>query len=89
MRGIITVVGLDQVGIISSVCTKLAEYNINILDINQSILDEFFNMIMIVDMENMNGSFEEITQDLHTIGVELNVDIKLQHEAIFKSMHRI
>jgi len=89
MRGIITVVGLDRVGIISGVCTKLAEYNINILDINQSILNDFFNMIMIVDMENMTGSFEDITNDLHTIGVKLNVDIKLQHEAIFKSMHRI
>ena len=89
MRSIITVVGVDKVGIIAGVCNLLADRNINVLDINQSILDDFFNMIMIVDIENANVDFNTITNDLNTLADKLNVKIQIQHESIFRSMHRI
>lgn len=89
MKSIVSVVGLDQVGIIAGVCNLLAKSNINVLDINQTILGEFFNMIMIVDIEKSNVSFDEISIALDELGNELNVKIQIQHESIFKSMHRI
>lgn len=89
MRSIVTVVGLDQVGIIAGVCNLLAKHNINVLDINQSILGEFFNMIMVVDIENSDIEFEKIAKVLNELADELNVKIQIQHESIFQSMHRI
>lgn len=89
MKSIITVVGLDQVGIIAGVCNLLAENNVNVLDINQSILDEYFNMIMIVDIENSKVNFETLTDALNDLGNKLGVTIQIQHETIFQSMHRI
>ncbi len=89
MRSIVTVVGLDQVGIIAGVCNLLAKHNINVLDINQSIMNEFFNMIMIVDIEDANLDFEAISEALNELGDTLNVKIQIQHESIFQNMHRI
>ena len=89
MRSIVTVVGLDQVGIIAGVCNLLAKHNINVLDINQSIMNEFFNMIMIVDIEDANLEFEAISEALNELGDTLNVKIQIQHESIFQNMHRI
>lgn len=89
MKSIITVVGLDQVGIIAGVCNLLAKHHVNVLDINQSILGEFFNMIMIVDIENSDLSFEDLSNQLNAIEKTLNVKIQIQHESIFQSMHRI
>lgn len=89
MRSIVTVVGLDRVGIIAGVCNLLAKHEINVLDINQSIMDEFFNMIMIVDIKNSDLQFEQIVQALEGLGENLNVKIQIQHESIFQSMHRI
>ena len=88
MRSIVTVVGLDQVGIIAGVCNLLAKHNINVLDINQSIMNEFFNMIMIVDIEDANLDFEAISEALNELGDTLNVKIQIQHESIFQNMHR-
>ncbi len=89
MRGIITVLGKDRVGIMAKVCTYLAEHNINILDISQTIVDGFFNMIMIADISEADIAFEISSTELEKIGEELGVKIKLQHEDIFNSMHRI
>lgn len=89
MKSIITVVGLDQVGIIAGVCNLLAENNVNVLDINQSILDEYFNMIMIVDIEKSKVNFETLTDALNDLGKNLGVTIQIQHDSIFQSMHRI
>ncbi|HCT65703.1 MAG TPA: ACT domain-containing protein [Lachnospiraceae bacterium] len=89
MNGIITVLGKDKVGIIAKVCVYLSEQGINILDISQTIVQGYFNMMMIVDMENSGISFEEIYQGLNDLGKEIGVEIKIQHEAIFDSMHRI
>lgn len=88
-KTIITVVGKDTVGIIARVCTFLAESNVNILDISQTIVQEYFNMMMIVDMSAMNMSFEEASEKLVGIGNELGVQVKCQREEIFDMMHRI
>ena len=88
-RTIITVVGKDTVGIIAKVCTYLAENSINILDISQTIVQEYFNMMMIVDMGKMTKSFEDAADDLTKIGKEMGVQVKCQREEIFNMMHRI
>lgn len=88
-KTIITVVGIDTVGIIAKVCTYLAEHNINILDISQTIVQEYFNMMMVVDMNNSSDAFETVSNDLKKIGEEIGVVIKCQSEEIFSSMHRI
>lgn len=88
-RTIITVIGKDRVGIISRICTYLAENNINILDINQSIVQGFFNMMMIVDAQETNKDFSILVEEIEEVGNELGVKIKMQHEDIFNIMHRI
>ncbi|MFM9326844.1 ACT domain-containing protein [Paenibacillus mesotrionivorans] len=89
MKGIITVLGKDKVGIIAKVCTYLAEHNVNILDISQTIIQGYFNMMMIVDISEPTKSFEMLVEDLQDVGRTLGVEIKLQHEDIFNIMHRI
>ncbi|MCI6886225.1 MAG: ACT domain-containing protein [Lachnospiraceae bacterium] len=86
---IITVVGKDTVGIIAKVCTYLAEKHVNILDISQTIVQEYFNMMMIADMDQATGSFDEISTELDKVGEEIGVKIKCQREEIFTKMHRI
>lgn len=88
-RTIITVIGKDRVGIIARVCTFLAENDINILDINQSIVQGFFNMMMIVDAQNATKDFSTLVDEIEKVGDELGVKIKMQHEDIFNIMHRI
>lgn len=88
-KGIITVVGKDRVGIISDVCTFLAKNNINILDISQTIVQDYFNMMMIVDINNISKSFGEVVDELDELGQNIGVTIKLQHEDIFRKMHRL
>ena len=88
-RTIITVVGKDTVGIIAKVCTYLAENDINILDISQTIVQEYFNMMMIVDMGKMKKSFENVADELAEVGKGMGVQIKTQREEIFDMMHRI
>ena len=86
---IITVLGKDTVGIIAKVCTYLAGSNINILDINQTIVQDNFNMMMIADMSGTDKPLEEVMSDLDRIGGEIGVNIRVQREEIFTSMHRI
>ena len=85
---IVTVLGKDTVGIIAKVCTYLAENGINILDISQTIVQGFFNMMMVVDTGKVK-SFESLSSELEQIGEEIGVVIKCQHEEIFDRMHRI
>jgi ACT domain-containing protein len=87
-RTIITVVGKDTVGIIAKVCTYLAQNRVNILDISQTIVQGFFNMMMVVDAGEVK-SFESLSSELEQIGEEIGVVIKCQHEEIFDRMHRI
>ena len=88
-KTIITVVGKDTVGIIARVCTYLAENQINILDISQTIVQGYFNMIMIVDMNRTEKDFGEIVKELDRLGESIGVIIKCQKEEIFNQMHRI
>ncbi|WP_337460881.1 ACT domain-containing protein [Jutongia sp.] len=86
---VITVVGKDSVGIIAGVCTYLADHQVNILDISQTIVDGFFNMMMIVDTAKYDGDFDTFAADLEEIGKELGCIIHAQREDIFDQMHRI
>lgn len=88
-RTIITVVGKDTVGIIAAICTFLASKNINILDISQTIVQEYFNMMMIVDMQNSTVPFDILVDEMNRIGQGKGVQIKCQREDIFDKMHRI
>ena len=88
-KTIITVVGKDTVGIIARVCTYLAENKVNILDISQTIVQGYFNMMMIADMSRAVKSVSEVSDDLDRLGEEIGVIIKCQREEIFNSMHRL
>lgn len=86
---IITVVGKDTVGIIAKVCTYLSDSGVNVLDISQTIVSGYFNMMMIVDMSGADRSFAEVSEQLDTLGEEIGVSVKCQKEEIFLKMHRI
>ncbi|MDD4299501.1 MAG: ACT domain-containing protein [Methanomicrobium sp.] len=88
-KTIITVVGKDAVGIIAKVCTYLADNKINIEDISQTIVQGYFNMMMIADAGKSTKSFDEMSSDLEKIGDDIGVKIRCQHEDIFTKMHRI
>ena len=88
-RTIITVVGKDTKGIIAKVCTYLAEKDVNILDISQTIVQEYFNMMMIVDMAKMEKPFVQAADELTKLGESVGVQVKCQREEIFDVMHRI
>ena len=88
-KAVITVVGKDSVGIIAKVCTYLADNNINILDISQTIVQEYFNMMMIVDYSKLEKEFLVAANELENIGENIGVIIKAQREDIFDMMHRI
>lgn len=88
-KAIITVVGKDTVGIIAGICTYLAQENINILDISQTIVQGYFNMMMIVDVGCIEKPFGQVVTELDELGQQIGVSVKCQMEAIFDSMHRI
>ena len=89
MKAIVTVVGKDQVGIIAAVCVKLAEYNVNVLDISQTVMQGYFTMMMVVDVSGSNIPVAELAQQLEEKGKEMNLSIRLQREDIFEAMHRV
>ncbi len=88
-KTIITVVGKDTVGIIAKVCTYLSDSHINVLDISQTIIQGFFNMMMIVDLNTSEKPFADCAKELEELGNEIGVTIKCQREAIFDMMHRL
>ena len=88
-KTIITVVCKDTVGIIAKVCTYLAENGVNILDISQTIVSGYFNMMMITDMSGAKKSFADVSNEMDKLGEEIGVTIKCQREEIFEKMHRI
>ena len=89
MNAIVTVIGKDKVGIIAAVCIKLAEMNVNVLDISQTILDGKFTMVMAVDAANANVGFEELAAQLRELGEGMELSIRIQREELFDAMHRI
>lgn len=88
-KTIITVVGKDSVGIIAKVCTYLADNSINILDISQTIVDGYFNMMMIVDFASLDKSFVAASEELEKLGEGIGCVIRVQREEIFDKMHRL
>ena len=89
MNAIVTVLGQDRVGIIAAVCNRLANYNVNILDISQTILQGAFTMVMAVDVSKSTASFGELGKGLNDLGAEMGLSIRIQREEIFDAMHRI
>ena len=87
MKAILTVIGKDKVGIIAGVSSELQKLNINILDVNQTIMGEFFTMIMMLDLKLSNDNFEKIKNILELKGKDLGVEVKIQREEIFNSMY--
>lgn len=86
---VITVVGKDTVGIIAKVCTYLAETDINVLDISQTIVDGYFNMMAIVDVTNSKKEIATVSKELEELGISVGVMIHCQREEIFEKMHRL
>ena len=89
MKAIVTVVGKDTVGIIAGVCVELAKYNINVLDISQTVMKGYFTMMMVVEVSQSKLPVAELAQKLEEKGKEMNLSIRLQREDIFDSMHRV
>ena len=89
MKAIVTVVGKDRVGIIAEVCAMLAERNVNVMDISQTILQDYFTMIMMTDLSKCSLPFAELAKLLSRCGEETGLDIHIQREDIFDAMHRI
>jgi len=89
MNAIVTVVGQDKVGIIAAICIKLAGFNVNILDISQTILQGNFTMVMAVDIGAATASFGELSAALTELGAEMGLSIRIQREEIFNAMHQI
>lgn len=88
MKAILTVIGQDKVGIIAGVSRKLADLDINILDVSQTIMEEYFTMTMMLQLKQ-NADFENIKKELHSVGVKLGVKINIQNEEIFNAMHKL
>ena len=89
MNAIVTVIGKDKVGIVAAVCIKLADMNVNVLDMSQTILDGKFTMVMAVDAANASVGFEELADRLRELGEGMELSIRIQREEIFDAMHRI
>lgn len=86
---VVTVIGKDKVGIIAGVCAYLADNSINILDITQTIVQGYFNMMMIVDVTDITKDFGQIAEEMEELGKQIGVDIHCQREEIFEKMHRL
>ena len=89
MKAIVTVVGKDRVGIIAEVCMQLASYNVNVLDISQTVMQGYFTMMMAVDVSGSNLPLAELAQQMERKGKDMNLSIRLQREDIFEAMHRV
>ena len=89
MKAVVTVVGKDQVGIIAAVCIKLAEYNVNVLDISQTVMQGYFTMMMVVDVSACTVGVAQLAENMEQMGKEKNLSVRVQREDIFEAMHRI
>lgn len=89
MKAIVTVVGQDRVGIIAGVCTALAEFNVNVLDISQTVMQGYFTMMMAVEVSGCTVPLAELATRMETTGKEMGLSIRVQREDIFQAMHRI
>lgn len=89
MKAVITVTGKDKVGIIATTSASCSEFGVNILDISQTVMDEYFAMIMMVDIDNIKTDFSKFAEALENVGKNCGIDIRVMHEDIFNTMHKI
>ncbi len=89
MKGIITIIGKDKIGIIAGISTLLSHCNVNILDINQTVMREYFTMIMLVDLDEMNVEFVDLQNQLSNKAIDLSMSIRIQREDIFDKMYEV
>ena len=89
MKAIVTVVGKDQVGIMAGVCTELAKYNVNVLDISQTVMQGYFTMMMVTGVEQISVPLAELVNRMEQLGKDMGLSIRVQREDIFDAMHRI
>ena len=89
MKAVVTVVGQDRVGIIAEVCTHLAQYGVNVLDISQTVMQGYFTMMMAVDVSGCSIPLAQLAKVMEEKGKEMNLSIRLQREDIFEAMHRV
>ena len=89
MKAVVTVVGKDRVGIIASVCTALAGFDINVLDINQTVMQGYFTMMMVTEVSECNVPLAELVTRMDQVGKDMGLSIRVQREDIFEAMHRI
>ena len=89
MKAVVTVVGKDQVGIIAGVCNLLAEYNVNVLDISQTVMQGYFTMMMVVDVSQSAIALDQLCQKMEDAGKEKKLSIRVQREDIFEAMHLV
>ena len=89
MKAVVTVVGRDTVGILAKVSTVCAEYNANIIDVTQSVMEDLFTMVMLVDISKLTGDFSDLQNALLALGDSIGMKIHVMHEDIFNSMHHI
>jgi len=89
MKAVVTVVGKDQVGVIAAVCMHLASFNVNVLDISQTVMQGYFTMMMVVDVSACNVALAELAKQVEEKGKQMNLAIRLQREDIFDAMHRV
>ena len=89
MKAIVTVIGEDRVGIIAGVCVDLAAFNVNVLDINQTVMQGYFTMMMVVDLKECATSFDKLSEKLSAFGEGRGLSIRIQREDIFDAMHKI
>ena len=89
MKAIVTVVGRDRVGIIAAVCAKLAEFNVNVLDISQTVMQGCFTMMMVTEISGCTLSLGELAKEMEALGTKMGLSIRVQREDIFQAMHRI
>ena len=89
MRAVVTVVGKDRVGIIAWVCKELAERNINILDISQTVMQGYFTMMMVADVSGCTMPMAELSRNMETLGKEIGLSVRIQREDVFEAMHRV
>ena len=89
MKAIVTVVGKDRVGIIANVCTALANFNVNVLDISQTVMQGYFTMMMVTEVSQCSIPLAELSTEMEKIGKDMSLSIRVQREDIFEAMHRI
>ncbi len=89
MKAVVTIIGKDNIGIISKFSTVLAKENVNILDINQTVMQEYFTMIMLVDLDMMKIKFSDLQNKLTEAGKQISMTVRIQHEDIFNTMYEV